>query len=88
MGVELMARAINHYYNYSPRVFISYLDERGMNKIPEFECKPVDETIRKHIEVSGCRVVSSMSNMDILYVVNSGNDFLATTDPKKADSLT
>lgn len=87
VGLDLISRAICDYFAYSPRVFINYADSNAMDKIPEFEDRPVDLTINLHIQVAGCRRVNSLTEADIVYLINCGSEFLDSTHPDKLKSL-
>lgn len=87
VGLDLLARCINDYFHLSPKVFLSYLDENGKDKIPEFESEKEFITLENHLLVEKCTFVNSKEEADIVCFVNCGNDFIFTLKPEKKESM-
>lgn len=83
IGLILVARAINDYKKYKPRIYISYASELGKNSIPMFEDRPVCETIKYHLYSANCYLASSISEADIILAINLGSEFAGKFDNKK-----
>jgi hypothetical protein len=66
----LLARAINNKENKRPLVFVKFASNVGGAVIPDYEDRLVGETIKYHILAAGGLVASSVSEADILLMVN------------------
>ena len=82
VGLTLVSRAINDFKKYKPKIFVNYASEIGKNAIPQFEDRPIDETIKYHILASGSLRVYSLLECDICLSINLGSDFVPTWDEK------
>ena len=66
----LLSRAINHRENKKPAVFVKFASTIGGSVIPDYEDRFVGETIKYHILAAGGIVASSVSEADIVLMVN------------------
>jgi len=66
----LLARAINIRENRRPLVFVKFASNVGGAVIPDYEDRLVGETIKYHILAAGGLVASSVSEADIVLMVN------------------
>jgi hypothetical protein len=82
VGLTLISRAINDYKNYRPKIFVYYASELGKNAIPQFEDRPIDETMKYQIYATNSFRVYSLSEADICLAVNLGSEFVPFWDEK------
>jgi len=66
----LLARAINHRENKRPLVYVKFASTIGGAVIPDYEDRIVGETLKYHILAAGGLVASSVSESDIILMVN------------------
>ena len=66
----LLARVINNRENKRPMVFIKFASVIGGAVIPDYEDRIVGETIKYHILAAGGLVASSVSEADIILMIN------------------
>lgn len=82
VGLTLMSRVLNDYYNYSPKFYVFYSSTLGSYSIPMFEDRPISETIKYHIYSTKGVMVSSISEADICLGINIGSEFLDKHDKR------
>ena len=84
----LLARAINNRENERPAVYVKFASAVGGAVIPDYEDRIVGETIKYHILAADGIVASSVSEADIILMVNvpggSMQDRWAEIDSGKA----
>ena len=71
----LLARMINKDKKVKPKFYVYYASVTGGQQIPLYEDRLLNETIKYQILAAGGTIVSSISESDILLLVNvpSGN---------------
>ncbi|MFU8787041.1 MAG: DUF4127 family protein [Candidatus Izemoplasmataceae bacterium] len=67
----LLARLINYDLNIHPNVYIKYTSELGAQCIPLYEDRPVGETVKYQVLAAGGKVVSSLSEADLVLLMNT-----------------
>lgn len=70
VGCTLLARFINYYKNYSPKICAVYPCEGAEDTIPVFEDRPVKQSISMQIKSAGCSEVFDRNSADILMFCN------------------
>jgi len=66
----LLSRVINHRENRKPLVYVKFASTVGRAVIPDYEDRIVGETIKYHIMAAGGLVASSVSEADMILMVN------------------
>ncbi|MGI8635478.1 MAG: DUF4127 family protein, partial [Segetibacter sp.] len=75
VSMLLLARALNSYYKYSPKIKPVYSSASAANTVMPFEDKPLKETVSYHIKATGSLEVQDEKQADLLfYVFTSRND--------------
>ena len=66
----LLARCINEIHNVKPKIFVRYNSCNEGNLIPDYEDRPVSESIKYQIMASGGMQAYDYSTSDIVLMVN------------------
>lgn len=72
-GLSLLARAVAELNGVTPKVFVHYASVKAGQVIPWFEDRLLDETIKYHVLAIGGVRVYSLTEADIVLVVNMGS---------------
>ena len=70
VGMSLMTRAYNDYYQVHPKIYPFYASTLGPQIVPLYEDRPMFESLKSHILVTGARLVMDDSNANIVLAVN------------------
>lgn len=70
VGMSLMTRAYNDYYQVHPKIYPFYASTLGPQVVPLYEDRPMFESLKSHILVTGARLVMDDSNANIVLAVN------------------
>ena len=70
VGNTLLARTINEINNVKPLVFVRYNSCNNGNIIPNYEDRPVSESIKYQIMAAGGMFTTDYANCDIVLMVN------------------
>ena len=73
VGMVMIARAINDYYQVSPKVYVHYASSMGAYVVPSFEDRMIDLTINSQITSIGGVRVETVLDADIVLMVNIGS---------------
>ncbi|MBO7086004.1 MAG: DUF4127 family protein, partial [Bacilli bacterium] len=73
VGMVMITRAINDYYQVSPKVYVHYASSMGAYVVPSFEDRMIDLTINSQITSIGGIRVESVTGADIVLMVNIGS---------------
>ena len=76
VGMVLLARTLNDYYQVVPKVYVEYASVKGPYVIPSFEDRMVDITINEQIMAIGGVRVYSLKEADLVLAVNIGGEML------------
>ena len=76
VGLVMVARAINEFYNRHPKVYVYYASCKGPFVVPSFEDRMIDSTINDQILSIGGIRVNSLSECDFVLAINIGGDML------------
>lgn len=82
VGNALLVRAINHINGVCPKIFVRYNSCNNGNIIPNYEDRPVSESIKYQIMATGSIQIPEYSMADIILMVN-----LPLNDMKEARHL-
>lgn len=69
VSMLLLARALNRYHDFSPRVKAVYSSQKLANTIMPFEDRPLHRTVSFHIDATASREVADEKDADVLYYV-------------------
>ena len=68
--MSLLARAYNEAVGYSPRVWPFFASVLGPQIIPLYEDRPMMESLKSHVRVTGARLADSPQEADLLLAIN------------------
>ncbi|GAB2319304.1 DUF4127 family protein [Alkalibacterium sp. s-m-22] len=71
VGASLLARLVNEQKGRQPKIFAFYSSTLGPSLIPNYEDRPFNETLKKHILAVNGRLVDSMNDADIILAYNT-----------------
>jgi hypothetical protein len=69
VSMLLLARALNGYYQLSPKIKAIYSSDKASNTVMPFEDKPLKETVSFHIRATGSSEVQDEKQADLLFYV-------------------
>lgn len=72
-GMVLISKALNDYYQKTPKVFVEYVDLNLKNNIPDYEDRPLDESLSEHIYISGMKRAKHIHDANMILVINIHN---------------
>lgn len=70
VSMSLLARAYNEAVGYSPRVWPFFASVLGPQIIPLYEDRPMMESLKSHVRVTGARLADSPQEADLLLAIN------------------
>lgn len=85
VGMSLMTRAYNDYYQVHPKIYPFYASILGPQIVPLYEDRPMFESLKSHILVTGARLVMDDSNANIVLAVNCPGKIMQESFDKKKD---
>ncbi|QVK18366.1 DUF4127 family protein [Mycoplasmatota bacterium] len=71
VGCTLISRALNHLLNREPEVYCFFSSTNGPMIIPNYEDRPMNETLKSHILAAGCKITENLDNADFILAINS-----------------
>src|SRR5699024_1334389 len=71
VGFTLLARAYQEFYDMSLKVFPFYSSSYGQYIVPNYEDRPINETLKAHIMAAGCELVYSADEADFVLGYNT-----------------
>lgn len=84
VGMSLIARAYNAYYHRKPLIYPFYASVLGPSIVPLYEDRPMLESLKSHIRVTGGQMVLSPQEATHIVAVNSpGKVMQESFDPEK-----
>lgn len=86
--LTLLARIVNEMHGKKPKVFVKYASSNAPFLIPSYEDRTLGETIKYHIMASGCKMVTSYSESDLVIALSAPASDMkeAITQPVKNQS--
>lgn len=85
VGQSLITRAYNAYYKKCPKIYAYYASILGPTIIPKYEDRPMFESLKSHIRVTGAILTRSANNADIFLAINSPGKFMQESFEKNKD---
>lgn len=70
VSMSLITRAYNDYYHKQPKIYPFYASILGPTIIPKYEDRPMFESLKSHIRVTGAKMVQSANEADIILAIN------------------
>lgn len=70
VGATLVARMYNMLTNQQPKLYIEWSSTLGPTLIPNYEDRPMNETLKKHVLAVGASIVDTLSEADALLAYN------------------
>lgn len=71
VGFTLLARAYQEFHDMHLKVFPFYSSTYGQYIIPNYEDRPINETLKAHIMAAGCELVYSADEADFVLAYNT-----------------
>lgn len=71
VGFTLLARAYQEFYDMRLKVFPFYSSSYGQYIVPNYEDRPINETLKAHIMAAGCELVYSADEADFVLGYNT-----------------
>lgn len=71
VGATLLARLVNKQKGRQPQIYTFYSSTLGPSLIPNYEDRPFNETLKKHVLAVNGRLVDSMKDADIILAYNT-----------------
>lgn len=85
VGQSLITRAYNTYYKKHPKIYAYYASTLGSTIIPKYEDRPMLESLKSHIRVTGAILTRSANDADIFLAINSPGKFMQESFEKNKD---
>lgn len=76
VGLSLMARAYNEYHHFVPKIYPFYASTLGPSIVPLYEDRPMFESLKSHILVTGARLVNDENQAHFILAINSPGQFM------------
>lgn len=71
VGLSLMARAYNDFIQIQPKIYVFYASTLGPTIIPNYEDRPMFESLKSHIRVCKSTIVEQPQMADFILAINS-----------------
>lgn len=85
VGLSLMTRAYNDYYHIQPKIYPFYASALGPSIVPLYEDRPMLESLKSHILVTGAKLVMDESKANIILAINCPGKIMQESFDKKKD---
>lgn len=70
VGMSLITRAYNEYHGRSPKIYPYYASVLGPTIVPLYEDRPMYESLKSHIMVTGARMCRDVKDCDYVLAIN------------------
>lgn len=71
VALSLLTRAYHDFYQFKPKVYPYYASILGPTIIPNYEDRPMYESLKSHIRVCGARIVATPQEADFILAINA-----------------
>lgn len=85
VGLSLMTRAYNDYYHIQPKIYPFYASVLGPSIVPLYEDRPMLESLKSHILVTGAKLVMDETKANIILAINCPGKIMQESFDKKKD---
>lgn len=76
VSMSLLTRAYNEYHHKHPKIYSFYSSTLGPTIIPKYEDRPMFETLKSHLLVTGARLVRQYNQADLILAINAPGKFM------------
>ena len=76
VGMSLLTRAYNDFYNQHISIYPLYASILGPTIIPRYEDRPMYESLKSHIQVTGARMAHSIDDADAILAINCPGKYM------------
>lgn len=88
VGCTLTARAFNDYFKTKTKFYVMYSSTLGHQIIPNYEDRPMNESLKSHILAVNGQIVDNSDNADIILAINSPGKFMQEADQQNEKDIT
>ncbi|RHM60336.1 MULTISPECIES: DUF4127 family protein [Coprobacillaceae] len=85
VGLSLMTRAYNEYCQRTPKIYPFYASVLGPSIVPLYEDRPMLESLKSHILVTGARLTHDANQADMILAVNCPGKVMQESFDKNKD---
>lgn len=85
VGMSLITRAYNEFYRLSPKIYPYYASVLGPTIVPKYEDRPMYESLKSHIRVTGARLCRSDKDADYVLAINCPGKVMQESFDKNKD---
>lgn len=85
VGMSLMARAYVEQMGKSPAIYPFYASVLGPTIVPNYEDRPMFESLKAHVRVCGAHLVQSAEAADIVLAINCPGSFMQEAVIQRAE---
>lgn len=85
VSMSLITRAYNEYYQKQPKIFPFYASILGPTIVPRYEDRPMFESLKSHIRVTGAKMVQNVNDADIVLAINCPGKIMQESFDDKKD---
>lgn len=76
VGMSLLTRAYNTFYNRQLSIYPLYASILGPTIIPRYEDRPMYESLKSHIQVTGAKMAHSIEDADAILAINCPGKYM------------
>lgn len=85
VGLSLMTRAYNDFYHLHPKIYPFYASVLGPTIVPLYEDRPMLESLKSHILVTGAQLVTDETKANMILAINCPGKVMQESFDKKKD---
>lgn len=85
VGQSLIARAYNNFFHRKPKIYPYYASVLGPQIIPKYEDRPMYESLKSHIRVTGALIARNPEEADYILAINSPGKIMQESFDKEKD---
>ncbi|MBQ9134939.1 MAG: DUF4127 family protein [Lachnospiraceae bacterium] len=85
VAMSLLARAYNEYLGIEPKVYAFYASVLGPTIVPNYEDRPMLESLKSHIRVCKAKLVEQAKEADVILAINSPGKIMQEAYVKEND---
>ncbi len=85
VAMSLLARAYHEYLGIEPKVYAFYASVLGPTIVPNFEDRPMFESLKSHIRVCKAKLVEQAKEADVILAINSPGKIMQEAYVKEND---
>lgn len=85
VAMSLITRAYNDYYQRCPHIYPFYASILGPTIVPKYEDKPMYETLKSHVRVTGAKLTNNTQEADLILAINCPGKFMQESFDNQKD---